>query len=241
MPLTNAGCAMLAVMLLAGNFASGRAGTRSDRALSDEIAVNLKSHFSHELSVKRDDLVMQIEEIRPQPQNNMSWDEVQVLPSKRRPRTGLQLVRCGAFENGRLQTMFRVKLRVRTYQDIVVATEQLDRHAVVQASQLALARRETTRLQHDPFTEIHKVVGLRTRRIVRSGEALTGDMLEAQPLIRAGDPLTIHFRRGSLEVTMPGMARQDGQAGEEILVKCLETRRTFHAVVYDATAVIVNF
>jgi len=69
---------------------------------------------------------------------------------------------------------------------------------------------------------------------------ITENLVERLPVIARGGGVDIRFKRGLLEITTPGIARQDGKIGDEIRVKCVESKKSYTAKVIDAKTVLVN-
>lgn len=166
--------------------------------------------------------------------------EIRVVPASKGLRAGSRIIRCGFFEDGRLLRAFNVRAEIRTYEKVVVSNRSLPFQAVVAREDLSLEKRETTALSQKCYTSLQEVVGLRTKRIVQAGETLCENTLEPQPLIPRGQKVAMHFMKGTLEIELPGRAREDGLLGETIRVRCLETRKCFEARVIDANTVVVN-
>jgi flagella basal body P-ring formation protein FlgA len=76
--------------------------------------------------------------------------------------------------------------------------------------------------------------------LLNKGEILYADAVETVPLIKRGEDVEIRFQKGYIEIATPGVARQDGRYGEEIQVKCEETKKLFTGIVRDSETVIVN-
>ncbi|MFQ5649064.1 MAG: flagellar basal body P-ring formation chaperone FlgA [bacterium] len=209
--------------------------------LEREIHAQVKAYFLQNLALSESELLIEFSETKPEALEGILWDQVRVLPSARKIGKGRQLVKCGVFCQEQLQTSVSLQIRVRTFQHVIVNKERLGRHTVLKPAHLAISRRETTRIKERLYTNIRGVVGMRTKRILSPGEILTNTLIESQPVLAAGSPVKIHFQKGGIEITMPGIARQDGHPGQKIRVRCLETRKTFTAVVHDSQSVIVNF
>jgi flagellar basal body P-ring formation protein FlgA len=65
---------------------------------------------------------------------------------------------------------------------------------------------------------IREVAGLRARRNIARGEALTGVVLEVPPLVHAGDAVTVTAAVGSVKVTSQAIASSSGHRGDVIRV-----------------------
>lgn len=206
-----------------------------------EVTRVLQQHFSEQLALTGKDVVVEFSRFMRPDSTFPAWDEVRVLPNNRSARAGLQIVRCGLFVQGSMAKKIRAKVRVRTFQDVVVTVGRLTRHAVLLPEHLQLMRLETTRQKQKVFTAVESLSGYRTSRILQPGELVDSGTVEEVPVITSGRHVDIRFQKGGIEIVMPGIARQDGYRGEKILVKSSENRKTYIARVVDARTVLVEF
>lgn len=214
-------------------------------AASDGLVVEvtrvLQQHFSQQLALPEKDVVVEFSRFMTPDSTFPAWDEVRVLPNNRAARAGLQIVRCGLYVQGGMAKKIKAKVRVRTFQYVVVTVDRLTRHAVLFPEHLQLMRLETTRLKQKVFTSVGLLSGYRTSRILQPGEIVDSGNVEALPVITSGRHVDIRFQKGGIEIVIPGIARQDGYRGEKILVKSPENRKTYTARVIDARTVLVEF
>ena len=87
---------------------------------------------------------------------------------------------------------------------------------------------------------LKELSGLRTTRLIQAGDVITENLVETLPVITRGGGVEIRFKRGLLEITTPGIARQDGKIGDEIRVKCVESKKSYTAKIIDAKTVLVD-
>ncbi|MFQ5770617.1 MAG: flagellar basal body P-ring formation chaperone FlgA [bacterium] len=192
------------------------------------------------LNLPAEDVLIEISDIEEKLEAKVNFDELQVLPSQNRIHKGIQMIKCGLFYHTQLQKIVRVKVRIKTIQTVVVSKVSLQRHTILEPETLTLNRRETTNIKQKIYTSIAEVAGLRTRRIIQTGEIISKNLVETIPVIQRGSEIEIRFQKGTLEITLPGVAREDGQLGENIRVKCLENKKNYHAEVIDSNTVTVN-
>ena len=76
---------------------------------------------------------------------------------------------------------------------------------------------------------------------VPAGQLLIWRDLKRRPLVRRGDTIDVSAVNGPLTVTVKAIAMQSGGKGETVLVRNLETRREFNAVVVDPGHAEINF
>ncbi len=70
----------------------------------------------------------------------------------------------------------------------------------------------------DPLPSAGQVLGARARRAIARGEVITATVVKMPPAVRAGDPVTMVIRAGTMEVRGPGRAVSSGAVGDVIRV-----------------------
>lgn len=130
-----------------------------------------------------------------------------------------------------------VSCTVKTFARAYVAQHRLERHAILTPDDVSLTRVETTYLPEDFLRAGPLPQGVRTERIVQEGTVICAGMLEPEPLIHAGDTVTLVTRANGVRVTVAAIAREDGRAGATIAVQPLGSGQRFHGKVRDARTV----
>lgn len=74
-----------------------------------------------------------------------------------------------------------------------------------------------------------EIVGLKARRAIARGEALTSTVVMMQPAVRSGQEVTVKVSVGRIEVTGVAVASGSGQAGDIIRVMQPRSRRLVKA------------
>ena len=73
--------------------------------------------------------------------------------------------------------------------------------------------------------------GMEARRLLPAGASLRAADIAPPTLVRRGDALTLHWRRGGLDISAPGRALTDAAAGEGVRVLNLATDKVLDARV----------
>lgn len=232
---------MTAALTVIGLFGYTNEIQPQSRSLNiNDVQDVIRGFVQEKLRLSNGELLIEISGLHNRLNGGEIYDEVKVLPTRNPVRKGVQLIRCGLFFRSQLQEKIQARVRVRTFQFVVVSNANIARHEVLRPEMFQLAKRETTNLTRTIFTSITDIAGLRTKRMVRTGEIIVGNLVEALPVIARGSEVEIHFRKGSLDIVLPGIAREDGQPGGTLRVQCLENRRNYKAEVIDSSNVIVN-
>ncbi|MFQ5636680.1 MAG: flagellar basal body P-ring formation chaperone FlgA [bacterium] len=205
-----------------------------------KIETAIQNHVHRNLKLDDAEWLIEFPDINIKLRNGTTESDVQVLPTKGKLRKGRQFLKCGLFEAGRLIEKFSIPINIRTFQNVVVNKAPLRRHSVLGKAHVTIEKRETTNIHHNIYLATQHVLGLRTTRFLQEGEIITDNLLEHLPTISKGSEVKIHFLKNSLEIVLPGIVREDGQTGETVRVKCLQTNKTFKAQVMDGATVIVK-
>lgn len=227
-------CALIALLTLPVN--QGKSQTLT----TEQLKVTIEKYVLHKLQLSKDELLLEFPSLEKQNAAKIAYDEIKILPSRKPVRKGLQLIKCGLYRNSQYLKTLNVNTRIRTFQNVVVSKTKLGRFTIVSPEDLQLARLETTSLIKKTFSSLKEMSGLRTTRLIQTGDVITENLVERLPVIARGGAVDIRFKRGLLEITTPGIARQDGKIGDEIRVKCVESKKSYTAKVIDAKTVLVN-
>jgi len=133
-----------------------------------------------------------------------------------------------------------VTLAVRRFAPVLVAARAIALHEAPLADDIRLERRETTLMGRGILSDPDWLLGKRTRRIVGEGSVLFESMFEEAPAVLHGQQLTLRVLAGSVTLTLPVVARQDGRLGESISVqKVGSSERLMARVASERTVEIV--
>ena len=124
---------------------------------------------------------------------------------------------------------------------VVLAGRQLKRNTVLKESDLITVRRDITMLGAEALRNPEQATGKRLTTSLQAGAILYANLLDAPPLVKRGDRVTIVARSEVVEITTPGLAKMAGAKGELIRVKNLASRRELYAKVLDGSTVAVEF
>lgn len=133
-----------------------------------------------------------------------------------------------------------LRLDVRRYQEVVVASRMLPGKTLLQPSDLKRLRLETGRLPDGFLVDPVKAIGMQLQRPLRSGDILMESMLLQPIIMRRGAAVTLQVRQGEMLVSVAGEALQDGSVGQRIRVKNLLSKRIVTAKVIDEATVEVT-
>jgi flagella basal body P-ring formation protein FlgA len=146
-----------------------------------------------------------------------------------------------AWVDGRLYRTTSLSVKLSLLREVVVANHPLPRHAVVQASDVRLERRDIALMSHEPLDDPTLAIGRRTTRMLAMGDAVAADAVEFPPLVRKGDVVTLVVESPGLLVTAKGVAQEQGTAGQLVRVKNIASGREILGTVESERMVRVGF
>ncbi len=114
--------------------------------------------------------------------------------------------------------------------EAVVLTRGLDRNEIVKASDVMVERRPRAELGREAAGR-DQVIGMQTRRQLRSGQALRNSDLARPDLVQRDQAVTIVYRAAGITLTIRGKALENGAEGDVVNVTNLQSKRTFSGVV----------
>lgn len=140
--------------------------------------------------------------------------------------------------DGRTAAQVNLLFAVKYYQQVVVAAGVIEARELLTADRLRYERVDTGRLAVGYITDINKAVGLAARRQISPGTVMNQSLLVKPVLIKRGNVVTILARKGTIEVSAPGQALQDGVEGQLIKIQNLNSRKIIVAKVLNDAAVL---
>lgn len=129
-----------------------------------------------------------------------------------------------------------VSLKISLYRKVLVARNQVKPGSDLKAEDFEIKTFDEATLRGKPVTQIEALTGYRARLMIRQGEVLTTDKLDAIPVVKRGDRVAAVMIKGNVEISMDAEARQDGSVGEIIRIMTPE-KKIFRARVIDQFSV----
>lgn len=143
--------------------------------------------------------------------------------------------------NGRAVRTVWAAAEIAVWSEAVVALRTLYKGEKVGAADVAPERRRLKDLPRGAVAGADDVVGKRVARLIPAGSVVAETAVEVPPVIRKGDWVTILAEGGSVRVSAPGEAREEGAPGETIRVANRASKRTVQAKVVDSKTVRVEW
>jgi len=125
--------------------------------------------------------------------------------------------------------------------DALVARYPIPRGTQIRQEDLDFVLRRYSQLSRGYYNSAKMLVNKEAKRNIRAGQVLTPNLVKAQKLVVRGQHITIVAQNGGLNLRVKGKALMDGQQGQTIKVKNLNSKKLIYARVISAGTVKVNF
>jgi flagella basal body P-ring formation protein FlgA len=127
----------------------------------------------------------------------------------------------------------KVQLRgtARAWQDQVVAARPVARRQVLQAADVTARRTMISQLPDAAVLTAEQVVGQMAARDLKPGTVMTAPLVEAVPLAKTGQFITVTLTRGNVRIRGVAKALEGGSYGQTIRVKNESTKDVYQVVL----------
>lgn len=122
-----------------------------------------------------------------------------------------------------------VPATVDLFQQVVISSRPLGRHAVVAAGDITLRERNVGQLSGGYLTEPAQAIGMRVRRPIPADSVISPNQLEQDETVKRGDRVVITAANSRVAVRMPGEALESGSTGSQIRVRNTRSDRVVRA------------
>jgi flagella basal body P-ring formation protein FlgA len=186
-------------------------------------------------------LAVEVDEPKaPLPNGAAAPMRVSVAELRYDPRTGRYDARLTAFlptgQSGTVASAGRVEERV----EVAVLSRPVARGATIRAEDVALQDVPARSLGADALQREEELVGKVAARPLPAGRAVRARDLVASLSVRRGEPVTMVFARGGLELTGVGTALDQGREGDMVRVENAGSGEVRRAVVLGPRRVRVD-
>jgi flagella basal body P-ring formation protein FlgA len=117
------------------------------------------------------------------------------------------------------------------WQQQVVLVRPLAYRQIIRPDDVVSRRTLVGRLGDEPLLTMDQVLGQQAARELKPGTVLTARMVEAVPLVRTGQLVTVLLSQGGVQIKTAGRAMENGAFGQTIRVRNEQTRDVYEAVV----------
>jgi flagella basal body P-ring formation protein FlgA len=119
----------------------------------------------------------------------------------------------------------------RAWQTHVTLARPLSYHQVIQDADVVERRTLADRLPNEALLNMSQVVGQEAARDLQVGTVMSARMVDAVPLVKPGQLVTITVSSGSVQIKTVGRAMEEGAYGQAVRVRNETTRDVFEVVM----------
>lgn len=171
---------------------------------------------------------------------DLNPEQLVIKPLTQKEPLGLFTIIAEIYKDNVRVERAQVKMRIRKFTDVLVVKGKLQRHDLITNDDITSERKEITTLFERPVTSLDEIADMRLKRNLKRGQILTFEALETIPDLERGMATTIIFDNGLFKITAPGVALQNGSAGDMIKVKNKSTNKIIVARIEDDKSVSVG-
>lgn len=125
----------------------------------------------------------------------------------------------------------QIRATARAWQQQLLVVKPLSHGQVIRASDVTARRALVDQMPDGALLAAEQVVGQIAARDLKAGTLVTAPLVEAVPLAKVGQFITITLNRGTVRVKSVGKALEGGSFGETIRVKNEATRDVYQVVL----------
>lgn len=138
-------------------------------------------------------------------------------------------------------TMLKRRVSGSVYEmiDIPVLNRSLGAGVAVQEADMQWISVRTDRLVGNVITDARQIVGMTSKRPLRTGQLLRGSDLVMTPAIRKNSLVTLALQSGPMQLTVTGKALEDAAIGQAIRVINVNSKKELTGIVRDHNTIVV--
>ena len=113
----------------------------------------------------------------------------------------------------------------------MVAVKPITGRQVIRADDVTEQRTLADRLSDEPLLTVAQVVNQQAARDLKPGTPFTARLVEAVPLAKTGQFVTVTFNQGGVRIKTVGRAMETGSFGQTIKVRNETTNDTYEVIL----------
>lgn len=145
-------------------------------------------------------------------------------------------VRCSAGKPWKIY----LPVTVAAYAKVMVAKHPIPPGRDISPADISWVERDVSTLSYGYVRSLDGAGGFRSRRSISQGAVLTPNMLEASSVVSKGQRVELSSSAGAVQVSMVGIALEDGALGSRIKVKNLSSGKHLEGIVASNSSVRLN-
>jgi len=208
---------------------------------ANQAKSNLLAHYyARELGVNQDQISILLIHVADIDSNLLQQHRISVEPRPGHFNLGHQTLWLVERRGSLINRRFPITLNVTAELVIPVAKRNIKRLELLTEQNIEL---QTVRLGHS-YTRVirdsNQLLNKMAVQALRAGKPIERNMVRIQPDVQLGDELQVVLQNQGLALQLPGIAKQEGQIGDEIKVQCPSARKEFKGTLSAGKQVLVS-
>jgi flagella basal body P-ring formation protein FlgA len=232
------GILFLISILFAGFNGADAAGREGASGTGERISAAIRAYVAGRLAASESDIHVRLLRL---PEGAFAFEEgLEVKEGARGGLLGRVVFLISSRPSGKPVAHQWVTAEVEMIRSLVVSVRPLRRSQVIGPEDLEIRPVAVTRAGENYLFDPEALIGKRLTRAVGSGAPISLEMVEAAPIIRPGDRVTLVVETGGLRIATMGRAKEEGFLGRSVAVVNLDSQKTVYGDVVDAATVKVT-
>lgn len=144
------------------------------------------------------------------------------------------------FKNGNRVYKTNGTVRVGVLKRVLISTVPVKSGMSFSSDNIKYETRDIARAFEEPFNSEEKLFRMVASKYIPPGRIITKSLAKMRPVVSKGERLRVLYRKGSLNLTVGGIAKQEGAKGDRIKVMNIDTRKIIYATIVDSTTVVIS-
>jgi flagella basal body P-ring formation protein FlgA len=208
---------------------------------ADAVLEELRLELTARLSLRGDLKISFVQPWQPvEVRNGREWK----LVLDGVPKDGLAstcLIRFSIEAEGKKLGTWQSEIRAQLFEPVWVATRRLDRGESINSSVAALKDIDVLSGRFDFLTSQTDLGFYEIAQTVASDQPITRKDVSLRRLVRRGREVDVVVNQGALNISMKGIALNDGGVGETVAIRNKDSKKDFQARVVGDNTVEVKF
>ncbi|MDI6731489.1 MAG: flagellar basal body P-ring formation chaperone FlgA [Candidatus Margulisbacteria bacterium] len=135
---------------------------------------------------------------------------------------------------------YLIRAKIEVFRKIVAASKTLRRKEIIAPDDITIEAKDIALLPEKYFYSVDDVLTREVKSSIPKRSVIFEWMIKKKPLLHRGEKVTILVISDKVKIETRGIAMDEGNMGDEISVKCDESKKTLKAKIVAADKVEVK-
>ncbi|HOF40939.1 MAG TPA: flagellar basal body P-ring formation chaperone FlgA [Candidatus Hydrogenedentes bacterium] len=146
---------------------------------------------------------------------------------------GKGTMRGEALVDGQVRDVIYCQVNVQAYGDVVVASSDIPRGAIISRGDLSVAKRALSAMRNGYYSDPEELAGMVARSTIFPDTVLTSRHVMPRRIIKRNQVVTVEVRAGTLMVRDRAQAMSNAAAGDIIICQRMNSKEEFQGIVRE--------